>query len=118
MEAVGAAEDVFYEEEEEVVNCYDFEPLPTLLEDEVSEAGAGTEPPPPLPSPVVGRPAGSRSPAPHSARAVRAARRLRRAPEIAGARGLARPAGSGQVVSTEPFPSPVFTGGSAPSPAR
>ncbi|KAM9232245.1 kinase non-catalytic C-lobe domain-containing protein 1 [Leptosomus discolor] len=32
MEAVGAAEDVFYEEEE--VNCYDFEPLPTLLEDE------------------------------------------------------------------------------------
>ncbi|GAB0192167.1 kinase non-catalytic C-lobe domain-containing protein 1 [Grus japonensis] len=33
MEAVGAAEDVFYEEEEEV-NCYDFEPLPTLLEDE------------------------------------------------------------------------------------
>ncbi|XP_054019375.1 kinase non-catalytic C-lobe domain-containing protein 1 isoform X2 [Dryobates pubescens] len=35
MEAVSAAEDVFYEEEEEeVVNCYDFEPLPTLLEDE------------------------------------------------------------------------------------
>ncbi|XP_075573829.1 kinase non-catalytic C-lobe domain-containing protein 1 [Pelecanus crispus] len=33
MEAVGAAEDVFYEEEEEV-SCYDFEPLPTLLEDE------------------------------------------------------------------------------------
>ncbi|XP_040463486.1 kinase non-catalytic C-lobe domain-containing protein 1 isoform X2 [Falco naumanni] len=33
MEAVGAAEDVFYEEEDEV-NCYDFEPLPTLLEDE------------------------------------------------------------------------------------
>ncbi|XP_061857549.1 kinase non-catalytic C-lobe domain-containing protein 1 [Colius striatus] len=32
MEAVGAAEDLFYEEEE--VNCYDFEPLPTLLEDE------------------------------------------------------------------------------------
>ncbi|KAM6265911.1 kinase non-catalytic C-lobe domain-containing protein 1 [Porphyrio hochstetteri] len=32
MEAVGAAEDVFYEEEE--VSCYDFEPLPTLLEDE------------------------------------------------------------------------------------
>ncbi|XP_005144121.2 kinase non-catalytic C-lobe domain-containing protein 1 [Melopsittacus undulatus] len=32
MEAVGAPEDVFYEEEE--VNCYDFEPLPTLLEDE------------------------------------------------------------------------------------
>ncbi|XP_030807032.1 kinase non-catalytic C-lobe domain-containing protein 1 isoform X3 [Camarhynchus parvulus] len=34
MEALGAAEDVFYEEEEEEVNCYDFEPLPTLLEDE------------------------------------------------------------------------------------
>ncbi|XP_065495227.1 kinase non-catalytic C-lobe domain-containing protein 1 [Caloenas nicobarica] len=33
MEALGAADDVFYEEEEEV-NCYDFEPLPTLLEDE------------------------------------------------------------------------------------
>ncbi|XP_064287032.1 kinase non-catalytic C-lobe domain-containing protein 1 isoform X3 [Passer domesticus] len=33
METLGAAEDVFYEEEEEV-NCYDFEPLPTLLEDE------------------------------------------------------------------------------------
>ncbi|KAM9379789.1 kinase non-catalytic C-lobe domain-containing protein 1 [Phaethornis superciliosus] len=33
MEAVGAAEDVFYEEEEEE-DCYDFEPLPTLLEDE------------------------------------------------------------------------------------
>ncbi|XP_069652795.1 kinase non-catalytic C-lobe domain-containing protein 1 [Haliaeetus albicilla] len=33
MEAVGSAEDVFYEEEEEV-SCYDFEPLPTLLEDE------------------------------------------------------------------------------------
>ncbi|XP_027315949.3 kinase non-catalytic C-lobe domain-containing protein 1 isoform X1 [Anas platyrhynchos] len=33
MEAVGAAEDGFYEEEEEVT-CYDFEPLPTLLEDE------------------------------------------------------------------------------------
>ncbi|KAF2975257.1 hypothetical protein EK904_009130 [Melospiza melodia maxima] len=32
METLGAAEDVFYEEEE--VNCYDFEPLPTLLEDE------------------------------------------------------------------------------------
>lgn len=60
MEAVGATQDVFYEEEEEeeeVVNCYDFEPLPTLLEDEVSEAGAGTEPPPPpLRSPVVRRP--------------------------------------------------------------
>lgn len=43
METLGAAEDVFYEEEEEEeeVNCYDFEPLPTLLEDEVSEAGAG-----------------------------------------------------------------------------
>ncbi|XP_063261630.1 kinase non-catalytic C-lobe domain-containing protein 1 [Prinia subflava] len=34
METLGAAEDVFYEEEEEEVNCYDFEPLPTLLEDE------------------------------------------------------------------------------------
>ncbi|XP_027527992.1 kinase non-catalytic C-lobe domain-containing protein 1 isoform X2 [Neopelma chrysocephalum] len=34
MEALDAAEDVFYEEEEEEVNCYDFEPLPTLLEDE------------------------------------------------------------------------------------
>ncbi|KAK2536027.1 Kndc1 [Columba livia] len=34
MEAVGAADDVFYDEEEEEVNCYDFEPLPTLLEDE------------------------------------------------------------------------------------
>nr|XP_013039748.2 kinase non-catalytic C-lobe domain-containing protein 1 isoform X1 [Anser cygnoides] len=34
MEAVGAAEDGFYEEEEEEVTCYDFEPLPTLLEDE------------------------------------------------------------------------------------
>lgn len=56
MEAVGAAEDVFYEEEE--VNCYDFEPLPTLLEDEVSEAGAGTEPPPPLHSPVMRQPQG------------------------------------------------------------
>ncbi|XP_051475216.1 kinase non-catalytic C-lobe domain-containing protein 1 [Apus apus] len=33
MDAVGAPEDVFYEEEEEV-NCYDFEPLPMLLEDE------------------------------------------------------------------------------------
>uniref|UniRef100_A0A8B9MS30 Kinase non-catalytic C-lobe domain-containing protein 1 n=1 Tax=Accipiter nisus TaxID=211598 RepID=A0A8B9MS30_9AVES len=33
MEAVGSAEDVFYEEEEEEI-CYDFEPLPTLLEDE------------------------------------------------------------------------------------
>lgn len=52
METLGAAEDVFYEEEEEEVNCYDFEPLPTLLEDEVSEAGAGMEPPP-LRSPVV-----------------------------------------------------------------
>lgn len=52
METLGDAEDVFYEEEEEEVNCYDFEPLPTLLEDEVSEAGAGTEPPP-LRSPVV-----------------------------------------------------------------
>lgn len=45
-----------------MVNCFDFEPLPTLLEDEVSEAGAGTELPPPLRSPVVrwpqGRPAG------------------------------------------------------------
>lgn len=58
MEAVGSAEDVFYEEEEEV-SCYDFEPLPTLLEDEVSEAGAGTEPPPPpLRSPVLRRPQG------------------------------------------------------------
>jgi len=57
MEAVGAAEDMFYEEE--AVNCYDFEPLPTLLEDEVSEAGAGTEPPPPLGSPVVRRPSGA-----------------------------------------------------------
>lgn len=56
METLGAAEDVFYEEEEEV-NCYDFEPLPTLLEDEVSEAGAGMEPPP-LRSPVVQRPQG------------------------------------------------------------
>ncbi|XP_056351265.1 kinase non-catalytic C-lobe domain-containing protein 1 [Oenanthe melanoleuca] len=34
METLDAAEDVFYEEEEEEVNCYDFEPLPTLLEDE------------------------------------------------------------------------------------
>ncbi|XP_050194462.1 kinase non-catalytic C-lobe domain-containing protein 1 isoform X2 [Myiozetetes cayanensis] len=35
MEALDAAEDVFYEEEEEeAANCYDFEPLPTLLEDE------------------------------------------------------------------------------------
>ncbi|XP_014741467.1 PREDICTED: protein very KIND [Sturnus vulgaris] len=37
METLGAAEDVFYEEEdeeEEEVSCYDFEPLPTLLEDE------------------------------------------------------------------------------------
>lgn len=41
MEAVGAAEDGFYEEEEEEVTCYDFEPLPTLLEDEVSAAGWG-----------------------------------------------------------------------------
>ncbi|PKU43545.1 protein very kind [Limosa lapponica baueri] len=34
MEAVSATEDVFYEEEEEEANCYDFQPLPTLLEDE------------------------------------------------------------------------------------
>ncbi|XP_068806078.1 kinase non-catalytic C-lobe domain-containing protein 1 isoform X2 [Struthio camelus] len=36
MEGVGAAEAGFYEEEEaeEAVSCYDFEPLPTLLEDE------------------------------------------------------------------------------------
>ncbi|XP_042646033.1 kinase non-catalytic C-lobe domain-containing protein 1 isoform X2 [Tyto alba] len=35
MEVVDAAEDVFYEEEEEeAASCYDFEPLPTLLEDE------------------------------------------------------------------------------------
>ncbi|XP_014815239.1 PREDICTED: protein very KIND isoform X1 [Calidris pugnax] len=33
MEAVSATEDVFYEEEDEA-NCYDFQPLPTLLEDE------------------------------------------------------------------------------------
>lgn len=86
MEAVGAADDVFYDEEEEEVNCYDFEPLPTLLEDEVSEAGAGTEPPPPLRSPVVrrprGRPAGP--PASSAARAVRTAHRLCRAPDTTG----------------------------------
>lgn len=58
METLGAAEDVFYEEEEEEeVNCYDFEPLPTLLEDEVSGAGAGMEPPP-WRSPVGQRPQG------------------------------------------------------------
>lgn len=39
METLGGAEDVFYEEEEEEeeVSCYDFEPLPTLLEDEAGE---------------------------------------------------------------------------------
>lgn len=113
MEAVGAADDVFYDEEEEEVNCYDFEPLPTLLEDEVSEAGAGTEPPPPLRSPVVrrprGRPAGP--PVSSAARAVR----TDSSPAVPGPghnRGLTRPAGSGQAVSAPPFPFRVFAAGS------
>lgn len=62
------------------MNCYDFEPLPTLLEDEVSEAGAGMEPPP-LRSPVVQRPQGppagsgraGGAPAPGSGQAAAAA---------------------------------------------
>jgi len=70
MEA--AAEDGFYEEAE--VNCYDFEPLPTLLEDEVSVAGAGTEPvQPTLRTPEVRLPRAPVAPAP--APACAAARR-------------------------------------------
>lgn len=68
-----AAEDGFYEEAEEV-NCYDFEPLPTLLEDEVSVAGAGTEPVrQSLRASEVRRPRAPVAPAPACAAARRAA---------------------------------------------
>lgn len=105
MEAVGAAEDVFYEEEDEV-NCYDFEPLPTLLEDEVSEAGAEMELLPLVRSPVMSRPQGQPAapspplcgvsvpsilPAGGNPAAV--------AGETTGVRGFTRPAGSGQAAS-------------------
>lgn len=51
------------------------------------------------------------------ARPAGAARRLRRAPQETGARGLTRPGGSGQAASAYAFPFRVFSAGSSRSPA-